>query len=130
MSVLAVVDDDDDIRKLMVLRLSAAGYDVLEASDGAAGLELVRRCQPDLLVLDWMMPGMSGIEVCREVRADSTLAHTPILMVTSRATDADRLVGLAAGATSILTKPFATSALLDAVRSSAQPESSSAAESF
>jgi DNA-binding response OmpR family regulator len=116
MSVVAVVDDDADMRAMMVATLQTWGYDVCEASDGAAALDVIRMCAPDLVVLDWMMPGKSGIDVCRDIRADAALASVPVLMVTSRSTRADRDASLAAGATSILTKPFTLRDFLVAVQ--------------
>lgn len=106
MSVVAIIDDDDDIRDLMVMKLRAAGHDVHQSGDGVAGLELIRGCRPDLVVLDWMMPGKSGIEVCRDIRSDAELSTTPVLMVTSRSSATDREACLGVGATSVLTKPF------------------------
>lgn len=117
MTVIAVVDDDEDLRTLMTMRLRAAGYEVHQAGDGITGLEVIRACHPDLVVLDWMMPGRNGIEVCRDLRADEAFATTPILIVTARANPSDRSVSLAAGANAVLTKPFTFAAFLDVIRS-------------
>lgn len=116
MPVVVVVDDDPDLRTLMAMRLKASGIEVHQSGDGVAGLELIQGCRPDLVIVDWMMPGKTGIEVCREIRADSTLASTPVLMVTSRSSRDDQDLGLAAGATAVLTKPFELRSLVERVR--------------
>ncbi len=117
MAVVVVVDDDQDLRTLMVMRLKASGIEVHQSGDGVAGLELIEACRPDLVVLDWMMPGKTGIEVCRAMRSDTALATVPVLMVTARTTPADHDAGLAAGVTAVLTKPFALRGFVDQVRS-------------
>lgn len=114
MTQVAVIDDDDDLRELMVMGLRNAGYQVSQAADGFAGLDLIRQHQVDLVVVDWMMPRMDGIEVCRTIRAEGDLASVPVLMVTARATPADRSVALAAGADEVLAKPFGMAALAGA----------------
>lgn len=128
MPVVVVVDDDPDLRLLMAMRLKACGLEVHQSGDGVAGLELIQGCRPDLVVLDWMMPGKTGIEVCRAIRADTALSTIPVLMVTARATQSDREVSLAAGATEVLTKPFELRAFLDQVRGllADRPESATA----
>lgn len=116
MAVILVVDDDADMRYLVVKRLAAEGYEVHEAVDGEAGYELAVEREPDLVILDWMMPRLSGLELCRQLRIDPALAATPVLMVTSRATPTDRDLGEAAGASSMLAKPFKSAELLAVVR--------------
>jgi len=113
---VVVVDDDQDLRSLMAMRLRASGIEVYQSGDGVAGLELIQGCRPDLVVLDWMMPGKTGIDVCREMRADEVLSATPVLMVTARTTPAHLEVSLAVGATAVLTKPFALREFTDRVR--------------
>ncbi len=98
-----VVEDDPDIRRLLRTYLSKDGYEVLEAGDGASGLEIARREQPHLVLLDLMLPVMDGLEVCREIRRQSTV---PIIMVTARDDDFDKVVGLEVGADDYVTKPF------------------------
>lgn len=122
MKTIAVVDDDEDLRSLMALRLRAAGYEVRQSGDGIAGLELIRAWLPDLVVVDWMMPGLTGIEVSREMRRDAELATIPILLVTSRTSASDLTLSLAAGVTSMLLKPFTLAAFLDVVRGLLEPE--------
>ncbi|RNL78496.1 response regulator transcription factor [Nocardioides marmorisolisilvae] len=114
---IVVIDDDEDLRDLMELRLKASGYDVHPAGDGLMGLELIRWRRPDLVVVDWTMPRMDGIAMCREMRNDPALAEIPVLMVSARTTAADRRVSMAAGCTALLPKPFSLSRLADTVRS-------------
>lgn len=126
MKTVAVIDDDDDLRMLMVMRLRAAGYEVRQSGDGVAGLELIRACRPDLVIVDWMMPGKTGIEVCRDLQVDPDLAATPILIVTARASARDRELGIAAGATSLMTKPFSLAAFVEVIDDLLEPDSGAA----
>ena len=103
MKTILVVDDERNIIELVRLYLEQAGYRVVEARDGQEALEQHERVDPDLIVLDLMMPRMDGIEVTREVRRRG---ETPILMLTARSEDIDRIVGLELGADDYLTKPF------------------------
>ena len=102
-SHVLVVDDDPTITDVVSRYLTKAGFIVSTAADGPSALSLVRSAQPDLVVLDLMLPGMSGLEVCRELRATSTVA---VLMLTALAEAADRIVGLEFGADDYLAKPF------------------------
>jgi len=104
--VLLVADDDEDILTLVQLRLSRSGYEVVVARDGDEALRLAREKQPDLAVLDWMMPKASGLEVLRAIRADAELHDTPVVLLTARASEADIKEGLAAGADDFIAKPF------------------------
>jgi len=103
---ILVVDDDKSILKVLRGYLEQAGYQVLVASDGEAALHTLRRERPDLMVLDVMMPGRDGWDVTRTVRADPSLAATPIIMLTARIEDTDKIVGLELGADDYITKPF------------------------
>jgi len=105
-TTVVVVDDDPDIRALVSMRLSRAGYAVTVESDGEAGLATALAEQPDLVVLDWMMPGLSGIEVCRILRDDPRTTDTAVLLLTARAQEEDIERGFAAGADDYLVKPF------------------------
>ncbi len=100
---ILVVDDERNIIELVRLYLEQAGYRVVEARDGQAAVDQHDRVDPDLIVLDLMLPGMDGMEVTREVRRRG---ETPILMLTARSEDIDRIVGLEIGADDYLTKPF------------------------
>jgi CheY-like chemotaxis protein len=104
--VLLVVDDDQHIRDLMELALSMAGFEVFTAADGAAALAAARRHAPDLILLDVMMPGMSGIDVVHEIRRDLTLAATPVVLLSAHAEDEVVGAALLAGADGYITKPF------------------------
>jgi DNA-binding response OmpR family regulator len=104
--VLLVADDDEDILTLVQLRLSRSGYEVVVARDGEEALRLAREKQPDLAVLDWMMPKASGLEVLRAIRADAETRDIPVVLLTARASEADIEEGLAAGADDYIAKPF------------------------
>jgi DNA-binding response OmpR family regulator len=104
--VLLVADDDEDILTLVQLRLARSGYEVVVARDGEQALSLAREKQPDLAVLDWMMPKASGLEVLRAIRADATTADIPVVLLTARASESDIAEGLAAGADDYIAKPF------------------------
>jgi DNA-binding response OmpR family regulator len=108
-----VVDDDHKIVDLIRLYLEKDGYRVLAAYDGERALELVRDGQPELVVLDLMLPQVGGLDVCRAVRAQS---NVPIIMLTARSTEEDKLVGLDLGADDYVTKPFSPRELLARVR--------------
>ena len=101
-----VVDDDRSITRVVRGYLEQAGYGVLTAHDGATALRLLRAEQPDLLVLDLMLPDRDGWEITRLIRADAALAATPIIMLTARVEDTDKIVGLELGADDYITKPF------------------------
>lgn len=108
-----VVEDEDRIRQVLQRGLTYEGYRVDVAADGAAGLALARENPPDLVVLDWMLPGMDGLEVCRRLRAGGPV---PILMLTAKDSVSDRVQGLDAGADDYLVKPFAFDELLARLR--------------
>lgn len=100
---ILVVDDEKKIRDLLTAYLRSDGFEVAEASDGATALATIRRMEPDLVILDVMMPGMDGIEVLRELRKTSDVF---VMMLTARAEETDKLIGLSVGADDYLTKPF------------------------
>jgi two-component system response regulator MtrA len=106
MGRILVADDDVDVRTLIVLKLESSGHEVVGVEDGAAAVEACRELRPDLVVLDMMMPGMSGLDACAAIRADPDLAGTPVVLLTARAQAADVDAGLAAGVDEYLTKPF------------------------
>ena len=103
---ILVVDDDKSIVKVLTAYLEQSGYQVLGAYDGEMALHMLRRERPDLLILDLMMPGRDGYEVTNLVRNDKSLAATPIIMLTARVEDSDKIVGLELGADDYITKPF------------------------
>lgn len=106
MSTILVVDDDHDICALVEFKLTSSGHDVLVEHDGEGGLAALRSHGADLVVLDWMMPRMTGIEVCVAIRTDPAIAATPIILLTARAQEAAVQRGFAAGADDYLVKPF------------------------
>lgn len=101
-----VVDDEPDLVELVRFHLAQAGFEVETAGDGRRGLEAIRRRRPSLVVLDWMLPDLSGTEVCRQVRADPVLRDLPILLLTAKTEEIDRVVGFEVGADDYVTKPF------------------------
>jgi two-component system alkaline phosphatase synthesis response regulator PhoP len=112
-SSVLIVDDEPKIVELCRDYLAAAGFEVLTAADGPTGLALARREKPSLVVLDLMLPGMDGLDVCRELRREGNI---PIIMLTARVEESDRLVGLELGADDYLTKPFSPRELVARVR--------------
>ena len=113
---ILVVDDEPMARNLLRLMLVREGFDVLEAVDGQDALNKIDQATPDLMILDVMMPGISGIEVCKKLRLREALADLPIMMLSAR-TDMDSVEeGLAAGATKYLTKPISADELSHQVR--------------
>ena len=111
-----VADDEPNILISLEFLMKREGYQVLVARDGHAALELIRSERPALVLLDVMMPGKSGFEVCQAVRADESLNGVKILMLTAKGRDTDRAQGLGLGADGYITKPFATQDLAGRVR--------------
>lgn len=112
-ATILVTDDEAQIRRALNSILSTRGYRILSAADGAEGMDLAIEHNPDLIVLDLAMPGMDGLEVCRELR---TWYHAPILVLSVRGSDADKIAALDAGADDYVTKPFSAGELLARVR--------------
>ena len=106
MKRILLIEDDRDIVELVRYNLEREGFQVAAATDGATGLAQVRKTPPDILLLDLMLPKLSGLEICREIRRDQSLNRLPILMLTARGEEADRVVGLEMGADDYVTKPF------------------------
>ncbi|MGB6875039.1 MAG: response regulator [Candidatus Acidiferrales bacterium] len=113
---ILVVEDDKDIVELVRYNLEKDGYQVTACSDGATGLAQIRKSPPDLLLLDLMLPKLSGLEICKEIRRDDRLGRLPILMLTARGEEADRIVGLELGADDYVTKPFSPRELVARVK--------------
>jgi two-component system phosphate regulon response regulator PhoB len=109
---ILVVDDEPDALELIEYNLLGAGYQVFTASNGNCALELARRHLPDLIVLDLMLPEVSGIEVCKTLRRSPETADMPILMLTAKAEEIDRIIGLEVGADDYVTKPFSPRELI------------------
>ena len=113
MTEILLVEDAHDLARVIRRELEAEGYRVLWAADGAEGLQMFRSYQPDLVILDWMLPKLDGLAVLREIRSDSPV---PVLMLTARTEEADRVIGLEVGADDYLTKPFGMRELIARVR--------------
>jgi DNA-binding response OmpR family regulator len=116
---ILVVEDEDSLLQTLRYNLMRAGHDVRLSTNGAQALDQVRASPPDLLLLDLMLPGLGGLEVCRAIRAEAsrpTISHVPILMLTARDDEIDRVVGLEMGADDYLTKPFSMHELLARVK--------------
>ncbi len=117
MARILVVEDDADILALVAHKLRQAGHEVTSEIDGQAGLASARATRPDLIVTDWMMPRLSGLEVCEEIRRDTSIAHTRILMLTAKAQEIDIERAFAAGADEYILKPFSSRELIVRVNS-------------
>src|SRR6266849_9141639 len=113
MTTILLVEDAYDLAQVIIRELEASGYSVLHASDGLTALQLHAREQPALVILDWLLPKLDGLEVLRRLRQ---AAPTPVLMLTARGEEADRVVGLELGADDYLTKPFSMRELVARVR--------------
>lgn len=104
--LVLVADDNADIRDLLATRLSTRGFDVTTAADGQAALELALTEHPDIALLDWVMPIIQGHELCVKLKTDERTATIPVVMLTARGEEEDRLLGLDLGADAYLVKPF------------------------
>jgi len=113
---IVVVEDDPDLLEVLKESLSREGYQVETANNGIDGLKLIKDTAPDLVCLDVMMPGMDGIEVCRELRADKSLRGLPIMMLTAKGDESDVVLGLGVGADDYVTKPARPKELIARVR--------------
>ena len=111
-----IVEDEPNIRELVALHLRLEHAEPVEAADGAAALDLARQRRFDLVILDLMLPGLDGVTVCRAIRRDSANTDTPILMLTARREESDKVLGLDSGADDYLTKPFGVRELMARVR--------------
>ena len=111
-----VVEDEARIRELVALHLQLEGLAPVEATDGDAGLSIARARKFDLIILDLMLPGLDGVTICRAIRRESANADTPILMLTARREESDKVLGLDSGADDYLTKPFGIRELLARIR--------------
>ncbi len=117
MQKILVCDDDPNIRNIIDFGLQAEGFQVLAGADGREALALARREAPDLVILDVMMPGSDGVEVCAALKQDEATRQIPVLLLTARTGKQDRDRGLAAGADDYITKPFSPGRLVEKVQS-------------
>ncbi len=113
---ILVMEDEDALATLLQYNLEKEGYDVVVAADGEEGLVQIDERQPDLVLLDWMLPKVSGIEVCRRIRGRPETRNLPIIMLTARGEESDRVRGLDTGADDYLTKPFSMTELIARIR--------------
>lgn len=125
MSHVLVVDDDPAISSLVAFKIGRLGVQVSVEADGEAGLATARRLHPDLVVLDWMMPRMTGLEVCTALRADANpkLARVPVLLLTAKAQESDIERAFVAGATDYIVKPFSPRELVSRISAALPPGS-------
>ncbi|MEK0081868.1 phosphate regulon transcriptional regulator PhoB [Benzoatithermus flavus] len=114
--VILIVEDEPPLQKLLAYNLEAAGFAVVQAYDGEEAMTLVEERAPDLVLLDWMLPQLSGLEICRRLRRRPDTAHLPIIMLTARGEEPDRLRGLDTGADDFVTKPFSPAELIARIR--------------
>jgi len=114
--LVLIVEDEAPLRTLLAYNLESAGFRVVEAENGEEALLLLKETQPDFVLLDWMLPLLSGIEVCRQIRRNPAHRQTPIIMLTARGEEADKLRGLETGADDYLTKPFSPGELIARMR--------------
>ena len=113
---ILIVDDEMHIRELIKFNLEKNGFKTLQAADGGEAVELAKERQVDLIVLDLMLPVMDGFEVCKEIRKDSVIGNTPIIMLTAKGEEIDKIVGLEIGADDYMTKPFSVRELVARVK--------------
>lgn len=109
---ILLIEDEHDISEPLAYSLTNKGYDVLLADDGLVGMDLIRRRRPHLVILDLMIPGLDGFEVCRRMKADTTCRSIPIIMLTAKDDQTDIVLGLGLGADDYVTKPFSTRELM------------------
>ena len=112
MARILVVEDEEDIRQILAYNLGQSGHEVLTADRGAAGLDLARKERPELVLLDLMLPDISGLEVCRQLKSDPALREIPVMMLTARSEEIDRVVGFELGADDYVVKPFSVRELI------------------
>ena len=115
MKTILIADDHDHLRLLVAKTLGGSSYRIVEACDGNEAYDLVQRERPDLVILDWMMPGKSGLEVAQALRDDPTTEDLPIIMLTARAQSSDRASALASGVRAYIVKPFSPLELMELV---------------
>ena len=114
--LILIVEDEPSIAELISINLTHAGFSVLRALQADEALQLLRNTKPDLVILDWMMPGKSGVQFARELRSNPSMQAIPILMLTAKGEEADKVLGLDAGADDYVTKPFSPKELVARVK--------------
>lgn len=115
MRKVIVIDDEPFILMMIEDKLKNAKINVIALRDGRNALEVIKKEKPSLVILDWMMPGLSGIDICRLIKNDPDIDKTPIFMLTAKGQDSDEQLGLQCGVTRYITKPFSPKSLLDMI---------------
>lgn len=115
-NMILIVEDEEAIRDLIRINLTAAGFSCEEAEDGLQALAKAKAARPDLILLDWMLPGLDGLGVLRKLKADPALSTVPVLMVTAKSEENDVVLGLEMGASDYVTKPFSNKVLIARIR--------------
>lgn len=113
---LLIVEDEKDMMEILTFRLEAAGFEVIQAYDGQEGLDKAYSQSPDLILLDLMLPRIDGYQVCRKLKSDVKYKKIPIIMLTARASEKERKMGLECGAEAYIIKPFDPQALMDKIK--------------
>lgn len=117
MAKILIVDDEQDIADLISYNLEKEGYSTIKAYDGSDVLKTVKAQKPDLVILDLMLPHMNGMDLCRAIRANPETSHLPIIMLTAKSDEVDKIIGLEIGADDYMTKPFSVKELIARIRS-------------
>ena len=113
---ILVVDDEEHIQELIKFNLEKSGYKVISADNGIDAIKLAKEQLPQLMLLDLMLPGMDGLDVCKEIRKDSNMLNMPIIMITAKGEEIDKIIGLELGADDYITKPFSVRELLARIK--------------
>lgn len=113
---ILIVEDEESLLKLESILLSSRGYNVGGVADGIAALEEITRFRPDLIILDIMLPGMDGFEVCRRIKENPESQHIPVIMLTAKKSSQDRERGMAIGAAAYITKPFKSAKIMEIIQ--------------
>lgn len=113
---ILVVDDEEHIQELIKFNLEKSGFKVICTGNGIEAIKLVREQLPQLMLLDLMLPGMDGLDVCKEIRKDSTMSNMPIIMITAKGEEIDKIIGLELGADDYITKPFSVRELVARIK--------------
>jgi len=114
---VCIVEDEEDIREILAVQLKREGYEPLTAASGEEGVRLIREKKPQLVLLDLMLPGIDGLDVCRTLRQDKELRDIPIVMITARGEESDIITGLEMGADDYITKPFSPRVVISRMKS-------------
>ena len=113
---ILIIEDEKDIRNLITYALESKEYETVSTHDGERAIKLLKENKPDLVILDWMLPSVSGLEICRTIRRDIEIKDIPIIMITAKITENDKVLGLDSGADDYITKPFSTAELCSRVK--------------